>query len=211
MSNWDEAEAVLQRLRSLAGRNLADSSVQAGYQEGLRRLRALAEAHPDRAANALRAERAALASGRGQALVAGALAEGLAAARHPEAAHLLEALLRDPAARAIREDVAELLGELGDPTAAPALLHVLADPEPWVRAKAADSLGQLGHAPAAAALIGLLDDESGAVRARAADALGRLRAKVAIPALIRLAEHDEDETVRDAAAEALAALRATPS
>jgi len=207
MSDWNDAKAVLCRLRPLAGRSLAEPTVRGEYVDGLARLRSLAASLPDHAASALRAEQSALGSGRGDALIAGALAEGITSARYPGARALLVALLADPAARAIREDVVELLGELGDRDAAPDLMKVLGDPEPWVRAKAADALGALGHASAGTALIRLLEDDSDAVRFRAAEALGRLRTEAAIPALARLAEHDEDETVRDAASDALAALR----
>lgn len=99
------------------------------------------------------------------------------------------------------------LGKIGDPRALEALVAALAgETVPEVRASAAYGLGELGDAGATDALLGALSDEDEWVRLEACGALGKLKATAAAPALRRLAEKDENEQVRKAAAKALEVL-----
>jgi len=100
----------------------------------------------------------------------------------PSSTITFEAALRDltsrnPRARAL---AAHALGDLDDPTekrrAVEALIGVLEDDRPEVRAEACSSLGDLGEVAAAPGLVKRLDDGATPVRQNAAIALGTLRA-----------------------------------
>jgi len=101
------------------------------------------------------------------------------------------------------------LAELGDRSAAPALVAALADAEAHVREEVARAHGRLGHPSALEALLGALRADPGDhVREEAATAVGALgggdpRAVEALQA----ARGDRHVMVRRAAAEALEALR----
>ena len=84
--------------------------------------------------------RAALAIGRA------GLADGVAP--------LTTALAKDVEAE-VRAMAAFALGLIGDPSAAPALLPALGDPDPRVQGRAAEALGLIGHAPAAGSIAGM--------------------------------------------------------
>jgi len=87
----------------------------------------------------------------------------------------------------------------------------LTDPDPWVRAGAAEALGRMGPDAADAAnllLNRLREDEAVEVRARCARALGSIGSLKAKPALFEVLSSDEEDPVRDGAADALVALGA---
>lgn len=143
-----------------------------------------------------------------QALAAALLPRLVAVASHPE-----------PAVRALAVAV---LGRIDDPAAGEALAAACGDAAPRVR-RAALHAARPPHAPAlTAAAIRVLGGatpsageaalgEAGAasdwaLRAEAAAALGRMRARDAVPALGAALTHDANAFVRQAAAEALAAV-----
>jgi HEAT repeat protein len=96
------------------------------------------------------------------------------------------------------------LGKIGDARALEPLVNSLEREDvPEVRASAAYGLGELGDAAAADALIKAVSDEDQWVRLEACGALRKLKAAAAVPALRRVAEKDENEQVRKAAAKAL--------
>jgi len=106
----------------------------------------------------------------------------------------------------VRVAAVQILGEIRDPAATPALCDVmLHDPSLDLRARAAASLGQLGGSAAEAALLDALSDEEWPVRAQAARALGLLGAAAAAPALAAVMP-DRHWWVRVNCAEALACL-----
>jgi HEAT repeat protein len=96
------------------------------------------------------------------------------------------------------------LGKIGDARALEPLVNSLEREDvPEVRASAAYGLGELGDAAAADALIKAVSDEDQWVRLEACGALRKLKSAAAVPALRRVAEKDENEQVRKAAAKAL--------
>lgn len=96
------------------------------------------------------------------------------------------------------------LGKIGDARALEPMVGFLENEDvPEVRASAAYGLGELGDAGATDALVRALGDEDQWVRLEACGALRRLKATAAVPALRRVAEGDENEQVRKAAAKAL--------
>jgi len=93
--------------------------------------------------------------------------------------------------------------------AVPALLKLLAFPDPAVRANAAYALGELGThdvQTVAPALLSLLADPDSLVRSEAVDALGSLRYTPAVDPLIGMLQRDEDPVARASAAEVLGEL-----
>ncbi len=77
--------------------------------------------------------------------------------------------------RGYLRNVAVALGNAGDPSALPALIHSLHDPEPLIRAHAAWALGQIGGEEAAQALITAAQtDLSPDVRAEISLALSKI-------------------------------------
>ncbi|MDI9633292.1 MAG: HEAT repeat domain-containing protein [Methanolinea sp.] len=126
-----------------------------------------------------------------------------------DVAGLLSALGHpDPA---VQYAAAEALGELGEPSAVPALVEALAgDRHPGVRWEAAEALARIG-APAVDALVGILHHPDEDVRWKAAIALGEIGDERAIPPLIELLG-DPDRFVQSRAAYALGEFgrRATP-
>ncbi len=83
------------------------------------------------------------------------------------------------------------LGRIGGARAREALVGLLADDMPAMRAAAAQALGDLGDRTVTGRLTPLLDDPAILVRASAAEALGKLRDPSAVPALDRaLASRD---------------------
>lgn len=75
---------------------------------------------------------------------------------------------------AVREQVVEALGAVGDPRAADALIPLLHDSSREVRQQTADTLSVFGDIRAVGPLVGVLSDKDGAVRLQAAEALERL-------------------------------------
>ena len=96
------------------------------------------------------------------------------------------------------------LGKIGDARALEPLVESLeGETVPEVRASAAYGLGELGDAAATDALVRALGDEDQWVRLEACGALRKLKASAAVGALRRVAEADENEQVRRAAAKAV--------
>ncbi|NZA27703.1 HEAT repeat domain-containing protein [Luteimonas sp. SJ-92] len=95
--------------------------------------------------------------------------------------------------------------------AGPAVLAIL-EQEPELRAAAATTLGYIGYAKATPALIEALDDRADVTLAwAAARALGRIGARDALAALDRTSAAHWYAPVRDAAAEAVTAIRSGAS
>lgn len=108
----------------------------------------------------------------------------------------------------VRVAAVQILGEIRDPSATPAICGVLRDDASLdLRARAAASLGQLGGPDAEAALLEALEDKDWQVRAQAAKALGILGDAAVAPALSK-AMPDHNWWVRTNCAEALANLGA---
>lgn len=76
----------------------------------------------------------------------------------------------------LRKMVAEIMGEIGDPTSVDPLINVMEDKteENYLRAEAALTLGKIRDEKALVPLISALDDEDGEVRSSAALSLGLL-------------------------------------
>jgi HEAT repeat protein len=85
---------------------------------------------------------------------------------------LLEMLMSDPIPF-VRTRVAQALGAIGHPKVIDHLIHVLKDPEWWVRIRSIEALEQIGKDSFPALLVGLEDDDD-EVRRRAAMALERM-------------------------------------
>jgi len=85
---------------------------------------------------------------------------------------LLEMLLSDPIPF-VRTRAAQALGAIGHPKVIDHLIHVLKDPEWWVRIRAIEALEQIGRDSSGALLVALEDDDE-EVRRRAAMALERM-------------------------------------
>lgn len=101
-----------------------------------------------------------------------------------------DGLLQDPALQAVVELQVRRDG--------PALVSLLADPAPAVRARAALALGSVQYAEGWASLAGALDDGDAAVRRDAAFALGQLGAPEIREPLVRAFGREEDPRVRRA-------------
>ena len=123
-------------------------------------------------------------------------------------AHSPESLaqaLRHPSTE-VRLHVAEVLGDLHQPTTAAALIERLADPEefPSVRHTAAQALGKIGDYAATPALVAAAEQADFWVRFAAVEALGRLADPRALQPLLRLLK--QDTWMRAATVEALGNL-----
>jgi len=105
-----------------------------------------------------------------------------------------------------RHVAAQILGQIADPRAAPALLAALQEEDMYVREAAAEALGQIDTPQAVEPLCALLRDDVWFVRKAAAEALGRIADPRAGRAL-RGALKDEMDNVGKAAREALGQLR----
>lgn len=114
------------------------------------------------------------------------------------------------------------LGRLDDMTFADALVPLLKDSDPEIRAQAAKWIGDIRYPKAGSELIGGLKDENSRVRFFCAEALGRTSHAAAVQPLITLLEenNDTDAYIRHAASlalsrigkvDALAALATHPS
>lgn len=107
----------------------------------------------------------------------------------------------------VREAAVRIIGHLGDPRHAVAMLARLRDTSAEVRARAAEALGRLGAADAVAALQVTLGDRVPFVRLHAARALGHLGDPAPLALLIAIADRDDVDVARAAAS---AALRIDP-
>ncbi|MBR1368603.1 hypothetical protein RJ53_03425 [Methanocalculus chunghsingensis] len=101
----------------------------------------------------------------------------------------------------VRAAAAEMIGEIGEPSAARYLLPLLADGEGAVRAMAARSLGKLRSTDAISPLITCLPDLKADVKREAVIALGRI-GRPAVENLVATLNGPSDE-IRRGAAEAL--------
>ena len=120
----------------------------------------------------------------------------------PEARAAIRKLLHDTNAR-VREQAAQVLGNISDKEAAPDLMELLADSEAAVRRRAVLGLTRLEARDASPALTErLTSDQDERVRVAAADGLGKLGSTQAAGALL-VALKDPSENVR---AEAIASL-----
>jgi len=99
------------------------------------------------------------------------------------------------------------LGDIGEPAFNP-LIAALQDEDANVRKWAAFALGEIGDPRAVEPLIEALQDEHWEVRGYAAWSLGRFGDSKAIDPLTYAASSDEEEMVREAAAEALEKIKA---
>jgi HEAT repeat protein len=111
-------------------------------------------------------------------------------------------------ARQSREQIARVLGQMGNARAVDALLDLVGDESAGVREWAAWALGRLGDARAVDPLLGLLGDGYARVRKQAAWALGSLGDARALDALLELLG-DKAPEVREQAARALSQLEET--
>jgi HEAT repeat protein len=100
----------------------------------------------------------------------------------------------------------DLLGEIGDPSAVPALLTALADKDGMLRRAAANALGHIGSPETISPLVNALKDIDANVRATAASALGELGDSQTVEALVS-ALQDANWEVRVAVLEALGRLK----
>ena len=107
----------------------------------------------------------------------------------------------------VRENAARKLGELGDLSAAEALIQALSDPDVDVRFYASEALGKLKSEVALKSLIRLLSDDDPDVCSAAAIALGQIGLPNAAGPLIDQLEHS-DRFVRAGAVWALGNLKA---
>ncbi|MGA8030449.1 MAG: HEAT repeat domain-containing protein [Bryobacteraceae bacterium] len=132
----------------------------------------------------------------------GALAERKAA----EAVPVFNRMLSDPRVEALHEDLAEILGQMGDVSSVPSLIAALSSEHVWVRAKAARSLARLAGPRATVPLVSLLKDESDTVRENAINGLVETNATTAAGALLELAGSEDETYVREVAIRALGRL-----
>jgi HEAT repeat protein len=110
--------------------------------------------------------------------------------RNPEAVGPLVALVREDSDEIVASTAARALGDIGHPSAIPALVTAAKERPDLVKAWAADSLGRLRASEAAPLLVGLLDSQSPLVRRAAAQALGHVGDRSVAPALSRAAGRD---------------------
>ena len=114
---------------------------------------------------------------------------------------LLNALQdRDPV---LRSRAAAALGRLGDERAFESLVPMLRDPKVHVRRDAMWALSELGDRRAVGLLIRALHDPSRFIRQQAAECLGELGSPLALPELERLAAHEKQRRVKQAAWQAI--------
>lgn len=100
--------------------------------------------------------------------------------------------------RMVQLKVMSALGELRSEPAIPALVKMLQDSSPIVRAGSADALGKIGGTPALQSLLPLLTDLDELVRERTAIALGKINRVEALSPLTKAAEDESKPHVRAA-------------
>jgi len=105
-----------------------------------------------------------------------------------------------------RQAAVMALGLLGARDAVTALLRVLRDPSPDVRANGAWALGRVGDKSAARNVATLLRDQYPDVRAASVVALGRMEARDNVDELLRVLRDDSSPEVRRVAAWSLGQL-----
>lgn len=127
-----------------------------------------------------------------------------------EAAPLLSsALNNEKETPQARRQAATILGRLRQNSSIPALLQALAATDAVLRARVANALGQFADVPdqAVQQLIQLLDDEDYLVREQCAKALALLKRSEGLDALQRMQGSDSVESNREAAQNAITAIR----
>lgn len=204
MTNQEQAEKILNSVRSIVGQNFTDPVVQRTYTDAITALVALND--NDVLIDLLETEFAAVRTGAGSELLCGPICEALAQNKAKKAAPLLGRIFTDPSCRGLMEDLAEILGQLGDASVEPFLRQALTNTEAGVRAKAAAALASLGCRQASGAIAMLLDDDSDTVREQAIAALVKLQAVDSAHVLASILENDEDSYIRAEAARALGKL-----
>lgn len=126
------------------------------------------------------------------------------------AAPLLSAALNDERQTLqARRQAATVLGMLRQQSSIPALSHALAVPDAVLRARVAEALGQFQDLPdhVVELLIQRLEDEDYLVREHCAKALAWLKKPQALPALQTMESADEVASNREAAKNAIRAIR----
>jgi hypothetical protein len=108
----------------------------------------------------------------------------------------------------VRWEITEILGEIGDASLVPPLIDLLLGIPTYLRINAAWILGKIGDPRAVEPLIRALEDPNWFGRAKAARALGEIGDWRAIKVLVK-ACHDIEESVQDAARDALEMLYAS--
>jgi HEAT repeat protein len=103
----------------------------------------------------------------------------------------------------IRARVAEILAQVKDPKAVPALLSALDGEYFTVRGQAARALGAIGDPEAVQPLLGALKDEELEVRIEAVQALGKFKLPETFDSMADLLLEDPQIEARQAAAQAL--------
>src|SRR5262249_27154253 len=136
MSTRADALASLERLRMVVGQDFRDPSVRRVFDATVETLTDLPAAE-----NAFLVEVLETTYARAQAtpvefIVCSPICLVLGRRRAREAVPILCQILVDPLADPIREDIAALLGDIGDAKAVPCLVRALTSREVWVRAKA---------------------------------------------------------------------------
>ncbi|MCK5218617.1 HEAT repeat domain-containing protein [bacterium] len=197
----------LNQFRDIIGQDFRDLNVQRIYSETIKSLTVIPKAETKFLVEILELEYDKVKKGEGSILVCGPICNALAEYKEGKAAPIISRMLIDPVSEPIREDLAEILGELGEQLAQPFLIQVFSDRIAEIRAKAARSLGQVGNKKAIQPLIDLLEDESEVVRDHAINALVELKAVEALPSLKRILENDEDAYVRAEAKAAISELK----
>ncbi len=117
------------------------------------------------------------------------------------------AALRDPD-REVRATAVRALAARGGDDAVGLLELALRDPELGIRRDAIEALREIGGDRAARGLTAALHDRAGHLRLQAVDALGAIGGPTAVQLLDYVQAVDRDATVRAAAVEHLAVLRA---
>ena len=206
MATKKDAIYMLDQLCSMIGKDFSNKDVQHIYSETIHTLESLPDEENEFLLELLENKYIKAREGKISILICAPICEALANRKERRAVPILCRILVDPISIGIREDISEILGELGDPSAVSFLLQVLNDKEVGVRAKAATSLGKLANHDVIKPLISLLEDESDTVREHAIEALTQLKAKEAAPAIINILDVDEDIYVRGKAVWALGEL-----
>lgn len=134
-----------------------------------------------------------------------AVIETLGELKDPRASAALIAALRTSDSWG-RKKTVDALYKIGNNATNP-LIAALKDPEPLVREGVTEVLGRLKVPQSLGPLSALLEDPVPEVRARAAWALGELGDEQAISALANIADHDPDESVRNAAQTAIKRIK----
>ncbi|HEY7533508.1 MAG TPA: HEAT repeat domain-containing protein [Nitrospiraceae bacterium] len=124
----------------------------------------------------------------------------------------LTELLHDPHSE-VRRAAAESLGKIGDPKTAAALLGVLSDQEPRVRAAAALAIGRLGPSggeKAAQAVVEALDDHDELVQRAAVIAISELEPAPRVLASVAKFLSAKEVSTRRSVTQALSMIDARP-